>query len=373
MNHGTRGLVSSAGTWPGHSWLARRWRRARVQLKRALRGHGPSSNLRAQYGMRLLVSCAAAAGIPGMPDAGGSQQEPDPADTGPGANGDKKRERWTPKSGTDLGHPKRRVTDIFLALNTFLFVLNWLLKDSINLWGVKCSPLINQGELHRLLTPMFLHLNPFHLAVNLQALNEVGPYVELTSGHARTAVIYLASGLAATLASHLLNPAATSLGASGAVYGLGAALALFFMRHRQTFGERACDSGLRSLGLAAAVNAVYAAANKRLDNWGHLGGFLAGGVLAACLGPRYTTFRSEEEGGVMGLQDQPPLPWLARREPIVPAPAAAAVLPAARRRMRQSPGRKEAPGEGSREDVGSGRRGGSGGGGVGPAGGSGGT
>jgi hypothetical protein len=111
---------------------------------------------------------------------------------------------------------------------------------------------------------------------------------------------------------------------------LGAALAVFYQRHRQQLGEQRADSVLKSLGTCLLVNLAYAACNKRVDTWGHLGGALGGAFAAWLLGPRLVVVE-EVVGGVaaggggggalrgttMGrrrrvrLEDRPPVGWLA--------------------------------------------------------------
>ncbi|GIL96542.1 hypothetical protein Vretimale_2334 [Volvox reticuliferus] len=54
-------------------------------------------------------------------------------------------------------------------------------------------------------------------------------------------------------------------------------------------------------------------ANKRIDNFGHVGGLLGGALLAYLLGPRFVAVVGE--GGARGLQDLPPIRWLAFKGP----------------------------------------------------------
>lgn len=195
-----------------------------------------------------------------------------------------------------------------MALNVTFFALNWLSRDVLLLWGCKVNELIAVGQVWRLLTPIFLHSNLLHLAVNTHALHTLGPQVEMVSGARRTTAIYLLSGVVATAASFLLC-ASPSLGASGAVFGLGAAMGVFYWRHRDMLGTYS-EAGLRSLGLTAAINIGYSMLNKRIDNWGHLGGVVGGALLAFLLGPHFVTRTSPETGRKL-VSDEPPLPWLA--------------------------------------------------------------
>ena len=163
--------------------------------------------------------------------------------------------------------------------------------------------------------------------INSHALHTIGPHLEAVSGAPRFAAVYAAGALAGTTASFLLTPA-PSVGASAALFGAGAALAVFYHRHRAALGERS-DHVLRQLGLTLAINLAYSLANRRVDNWGHLGG-MAGGALAAwALGPRLVPAAEasarggSRAAGVVGgsassaaaamgrLVDDPPLPWFA--------------------------------------------------------------
>ncbi len=77
---------------------------------------------------------------------------------------------------------------------------------------------------------MFLHGGLLHLVGNMLYLWIFGNNVEDTLGHARFAVFYLASGVAAAAAQTVVNPASgiPMVGASGAVSGvLGAYFLLF--------------------------------------------------------------------------------------------------------------------------------------------------
>jgi hypothetical protein len=80
---------------------------------------------------------------------------------------------------------------------------------------LQVNQLIMVGQWWRLITPAFLHGSVMHLAVNSMSLNNLGPAVEGTTGHARFVAIYGVAALAGTAASFFFS-AAPSLGASGA-------------------------------------------------------------------------------------------------------------------------------------------------------------
>jgi membrane associated rhomboid family serine protease len=98
------------------------------------------------------------------------------------------------------------------------------------LLGAKDTLLIQQGQVFRFITPVFLHAGIFHLLVNVLAEWRFGLYVERKWGTLRYVVIYFLAAIGATIMSCLLNPTAISVGASGALMGLlGAYLADILM------------------------------------------------------------------------------------------------------------------------------------------------
>lgn len=216
------------------------------------------------------------------------------------------------KTINDFGHPLRRATDVLLVLNILCFGAQWLTKDALTIWGAKVNSYIAAGQLWRLVTPAFLHSGLLHLAFNSHALNVIGPHVELVSGPARLATVYLASAVVGTATSVVFTPA-PSVGASGAIFGLGAALGVFYWRHRAVLGKRS-DAMLQSLAQTLAINGAYSLLNRRIDNWGHLGGLAGGALVAWLLGPKLV--RTQEGETV----DSPPVPLLAYRNAVASSP-----------------------------------------------------
>lgn len=141
-----------------------------------------------------------------------------------------------------------------------------LSRQRLTVWGAKINPAIRAGEWWRLLTPVLLHGNLLHLATNNFALNSLGPLTERLSGHRRFVAVYVAAGVAGSLASFAFSPA-PAVGASGAIFGVGGALAVFFYRHRDYFGK-ASDQVLAQLGQSLALNVGLGFIVSNVDNWG---------------------------------------------------------------------------------------------------------
>jgi membrane associated rhomboid family serine protease len=178
-------------------------------------------------------------------------------------------------------------------LNAFLFAYG-LVPREFTFW--------------RLVTSMFLHGGIAHLLGNMLFLYIFGDNVEDRLGHGRYIAFYLLCGAAAGSAQALTNPDSglPMVGASGAIAGVLGAYLLFFPRARVVtlvflflFIFRAevpavfflalwfvmqLGSGFATLGRASAGGVAF---------WAHVGGFIAGMILApamrdrAVAGPRW--------------------------------------------------------------------------------------
>ncbi|EIE20693.1 rhomboid-domain-containing protein [Coccomyxa subellipsoidea C-169] len=212
-------------------------------------------------------------------------------------------------SRNEFGAPYRRVTDILLVLNAAVYVAQLVSKDKLLLLGAKDNQLIRAGEWWRLLTPVALHANLIHLLTNNYSLNSLGPAVEGLCGRQRFVSVYTASALVGSVASYAFNPS-PSVGASGAIFGLGGALAVYAARHRKLMGSRG-DAILSSLGQSLALNVAIGLTTPRIDQWGHFGGLIGGALTAYLLGPNIEVFQGK--GGKRQVRDNPPLPIFASK------------------------------------------------------------
>jgi rhomboid protease GluP len=151
--------------------------------------------------------------------------------------------------------------------------------------GAKYGPAILEGEYWRLITAVFIHDGLIHLAINGYALYVMGLQAERFFGQTRFLIIYLLAGAISVSVSYVAD-GRLAVGASGAIFGLVGALAVFFLRNRHIFGA----IGRRQLGNLALVimlNLVFGLSVEGIDNWAHLGGLAAGLMLAWVLTPIY--------------------------------------------------------------------------------------
>ncbi|GAX75962.1 hypothetical protein CEUSTIGMA_g3405.t1 [Chlamydomonas eustigma] len=294
----------------GFKLLTRRCQRLRAQAARALTASCSASSF------VLGASCGTSALLAGVAAAPSPPDEPSNKSVRTPVGGSK------PSTGIEFGDKRRRATDTLLIFNCACLMLQWLSKGVLTFWGAKVNSYILEGQWWRLFTPSFLHSGLLHLAINSYALHSLGPQVESLSGTPRFLSIYLVSAVAGTVTSFVMTPQ-PSLGASGAIFGLGAALGLFYWRHRDVLGK-VSDQMLQQLTITAAINIVYSLLVKNIDNWGHIGGMLGGASVAWLLGPHLKiqhdvattigTPRNASSRGVAQFVDQPPVPWLAYPE-----------------------------------------------------------
>ncbi|MGM0348839.1 rhomboid family intramembrane serine protease [Streptomyces sp. Adlamb9] len=146
---------------------------------------------------------------------------------------------------------------------------------------------VAHGDWYRLLTGAFLHLTPgegtfgiTHILFNMVALWNIGRVVETQLGRVRYLALYLLSALGGSVLELLLIPESYTVGASGAIFGLGAAY--WVMGRRLGHDMREVNRYMAGLLLWLVISAG-------LTSWqGHLGGLLAGAVvtLAYAYAPR---------------------------------------------------------------------------------------
>jgi rhomboid protease GluP len=154
-------------------------------------------------------------------------------------------------------------------------------------WGGNAASEVQRGQWWRLLTAVFLHSGPMHLAMNMAALLCTGPTVERVYGSRRFLLLYLGAGLAGSAASlHFSAQQATAVGASGAVFGVAGALLVAALRHRRFLPTVLSFYTLGGMGLLLLDAMLRGFGSERVDNAAHVGGLLAGCLLALILPDR---------------------------------------------------------------------------------------
>ena len=139
--------------------------------------------------------------------------------------------------------------------------------------------LIQEGHWWTLLTATYLHGSILHILFNMLWLRQVGPLVSELFGASRFFIIYTIAGISGSIVS-VIAGTPLFVGASGAIFGLFAALIYYGWHRGGTFGSNI----LRQMIIWAAIAFVFGFMAKGVDNWGHLGGFIGGAVAAVVFG-----------------------------------------------------------------------------------------
>jgi membrane associated rhomboid family serine protease len=199
-----------------------------------------------------------------------------------------------------LSQNPRFVTNILVAINVTIYVILLILSVTIGsglgslggvdpnilvLAGAQVNALVAQGQVWRIFTAMFLHFNLLHIGLNMLSLFLIGGVVEVFFGKWRYLLIYLGSGIVGGIVTYFVMPPDTlAAGASGAIFGVFGALGVFYIVNRQTlgrFGAGAISNWLFWL----ALNLVFGFSQPGIGIWDHIGGLVAGMVIAALLIP----------------------------------------------------------------------------------------
>jgi membrane associated rhomboid family serine protease len=200
--------------------------------------------------------------------------------------------RSTPAARTRFGGVVRGegalVTKVLIGLNLLVFLLTVVIGRSVeqqlSLVGnrfffadaVGESFGVAGGAYWRLLTSAFLHVEIWHLAINMFSLWVLGPPLERLLGRLRFSGLYLVAALAGSAVAYAFtSPLTPILGASGAVFGLFGATVMMARRMR---ADMSWFLGI--LLMNVVLNVVF----RHFLSWqGHLGGFVAGLVLGAVI------------------------------------------------------------------------------------------
>jgi membrane associated rhomboid family serine protease len=134
---------------------------------------------------------------------------------------------------------------------------------------------VADGAYWQLMTSAFTHVEIWHIGFNMLALWVLGPQLEVAVGRVRFLALYLLSALAGSVLVYWLAPeGGSTLGASGAIFGLLAALLVLAIK---------VGGNVQQLLLWIGINVAFTLFGRGISWQGHLGGFLGGGLIALVL------------------------------------------------------------------------------------------
>lgn len=127
-----------------------------------------------------------------------------------------------------------------------------------------------------LLTATYLHGGLLHIVFNVMWIRNLGPAAAEVYGPARTFVLFNAAGASGFLLSNQMSGAPT-IGASGAIFGLLAALIVYGRK-------RGSSVMTQQLWQWAVILGIFGFIVPSVNNWAHGGGFAGGWIAAQLMG-----------------------------------------------------------------------------------------
>ncbi|MCD7440308.1 rhomboid family intramembrane serine protease [Streptomyces lincolnensis] len=181
--------------------------------------------------------------------------------------------------GTITADP-RLLTKILIGINIAVFIAvrnsTSLLNDLVLVGVWPPAPFaptmgVADGQWYRLVTSMFTHQEYWHIGFNMLSLWWLGGPLEAALGRARYLAVYFVSGLAGSALAYLLaSPSTSTLGASGAIFGLFGATAVLVRR---------LQYDMRPIIALLVINLIFTFNPGFNISWqAHIGGLVAGVV-----------------------------------------------------------------------------------------------
>lgn len=152
--------------------------------------------------------------------------------------------------------------------------------DTYKLWLL--GAIVPAAELHgqywRMLTGMFLHGGVLHWLLNSWSLFQLGSLYETLFGSKRFALVYLVSGIAASVTSSI-HSAGLAVGASGAIFGIAGAFVFSMLRSPRYRDDPWAHNLVTQLIIVVGANLYISSFFKVIDNAAHIGGLVTGLLL----------------------------------------------------------------------------------------------
>ena len=172
------------------------------------------------------------------------------------------------------------VISIIITIHILLYLLTALpilpsrfifeLLSGVNLYIVN-------GDYWRLVTPIFMHAGFAHMLFNSFSLILFAPALEQLLGKTKFILLYLFTGIAANIATLILEPLTyTHVGSSGAIFGLFGFYISIIMFRKAMMSRENSQTIMTIAIIAVIMTFVQSNINITAHIFGMLAGFLTG-------------------------------------------------------------------------------------------------
>ncbi len=196
---------------------------------------------------------------------------------------------------------KKTYSNYIAGINIIIFIIMLIYDPSLSTntlikFGAKSNFSIVDLQFFRLLTPMFLHVNFYHLLFNTIALYIIGNQVETIMGKKKFLIIYFVSGIIGSMGSFIANDYVAA-GASAGIFGLMGTHVYLFLYNRVGYKKFFGNDFLILIG----INIVYGLVNQNIDNAAHIFGLIGGLVVTFYIGKQISSFKINQKTVATGV------------------------------------------------------------------------
>lgn len=148
--------------------------------------------------------------------------------------------------------------EFIIIINVVVFILEIFNPQLIEIGAVNAQTVFKEGQIYRLFTSIFLHVDMMHLFWNMFSLFFLSNILITIVGKKKYLIIYFISGIIGGFISISVKQIfglddTLSVGASGAIMGLLGANIMALVKYRN---ERVIKSVLIRLFIFAAINTI---------------------------------------------------------------------------------------------------------------------
>ncbi len=197
---------------------------------------------------------------------------------------------------TSTNYSLKTFCSFILIINTIIYIFQllyfYIIKKNIS-WhctlynfGAKDTfSIVKYYQFYRLFTSMFLHASIIHILMNSLSIFFIGYYLEKKIGLIKIIILYISSGIFASMFSACINRQSISVGASGAIMGFSGILLVdyFFSYHKMNNAQKKHFLYFGIMTLINLFGTNISGDGNKVDNSAHLGGFIIGVCLSVYL------------------------------------------------------------------------------------------